>query len=73
MNSLELLFASSSSFFSLLTGIPCVSFLHLGEALDWSLAVQRLRRMAQESGPCAKIDEIVACSREITKVTSGNT
>jgi len=42
--------------------------LHVGEALDWSLAVQRLRRMAQESGPSAKIDEIVACSREITKV-----
>jgi Rab5 GDP/GTP exchange factor len=39
-----------------------------GTAVDWSVAVNHLRNMEKESGPSAKMDKIVMCSKEITQV-----
>ena len=38
------------------------------QVVQWDSAIDKLRRMSAEFGPSAKIDMVVACSREITKV-----
>ena len=38
------------------------------QVVQWDLAIDKLRRMSSEFGPSAKIDMVVECSREITKV-----
>lgn len=36
--------------------------------MQWDVAVEQLRRLSCETGPSAKIDTVLSCSREITKV-----